>query len=373
MALPSVHVTAAWHQGPQAKDGSGNHIAPDAAGAVSWCWLGAANKTYAADRTGFLTYKQVAQDLYGGLCEYNEAVGRTQAQVIAAAVAVEAAVAAGPPFGIQIDDIAGLTTALAAKQPLDAELSAIAGLTSAANKGIQFTGSGTAAVFDLTAAGLALLDDANATAQRSTLGLGALAVKAAAVETDLTLSDNTTGNVTSTAHGFAPKSPGDATKFLNGGATPAWSNPTGSLDLRAYKSGDETCASTTLQDDDALTVNLAASSTYRFTFYLFIDAGSAVEGIKIAIDGTVGVSATKAQCSIYDDVSNSLAAFARVTAFATGVGASLSLGSAIGIIEGSIVTTTAGTFKLSWCQNAGIGAANTTVQAGSSLVCEKLA
>ena len=63
-------------------------------------------------------------------------------------------------------------------QAFSADLNAISGLTYAADKGIQFTGSGTAATYDLTAAGKALLDDADAAAQRTTLGLGTAATQA---------------------------------------------------------------------------------------------------------------------------------------------------------------------------------------------------
>ena len=61
-------------------------------------------------------------------------------------------------------------------QAYDAGLHSISGLTSAANQSIYLTASDTYAVYSLTAAGRALLDDANAAAQRTTLGLGALAV-----------------------------------------------------------------------------------------------------------------------------------------------------------------------------------------------------
>lgn len=58
----------------------------------------------------------------------------------------------------------------------DTNLAALNGLTSASDKCIKFTGSGSAAVFTCTTAGLAILDDADASAQRTTLGLGTAAV-----------------------------------------------------------------------------------------------------------------------------------------------------------------------------------------------------
>ena len=101
-----------------------------------------------------------------------------------------------------LDATSSIQTQLNSKQPLDADLTAIAGLTSAADKGIQFTGVGTAGTFDLTAAGKALLDDATAADQRTTLGLGSLATQSG------TFSGTSSGTNT-----------GDQTITLTGGVT----------------------------------------------------------------------------------------------------------------------------------------------------------
>jgi hypothetical protein len=64
-------------------------------------------------------------------------------------------------------DDAGVVTPVTSSDP---ELAAIAGLVSAADRGIIFTGSGTAALFTLTAAALTVLDDATVGDMVATLG-----------------------------------------------------------------------------------------------------------------------------------------------------------------------------------------------------------
>ncbi|MGH8431021.1 MAG: hypothetical protein ACREUF_11530 [Solimonas sp.] len=69
-------------------------------------------------------------------------------------------------------ELADITPEWAVISNKPANVTSLAGLTLAADKGLYATAANTLATFDLTAAGRALMDDASASAQRTTLGVG---------------------------------------------------------------------------------------------------------------------------------------------------------------------------------------------------------
>lgn len=97
---------------------------------------------------------------------------------------------------IAVEGTTILTTATG--QPLDSDLTAIAALTSAADKVPYSTGSATWALADFTAAGRALVDDASAADQRTTLGINSTNVKLTE-SLIIACSDETTAITTGTA------------------------------------------------------------------------------------------------------------------------------------------------------------------------------
>ncbi len=147
----------------------------------------------------------------------------------------------------------------------DATLTSISALGSAGDKGLYFTGVDTAAEFDLTAAGRALLDDADASVQRTTLGLGGLATLDILDEDDF-----------ATDSAARPPSQQSTKAFIDGaidGVTvgPTSASPATSVDFTSIPSGvsyiEVVMENLSLSGTDSIQVQLSTSSTFVTTGY----------------------------------------------------------------------------------------------------------
>jgi hypothetical protein len=131
-------------------------------------------------------------------------------------------------------------------QAQNATLQSISPLGTASDKMLYTTGLNTWAEANLTTAGRAILDDADAAAQRTTLGLGTIAT----LNTPLGIADGGTGQITANAafNALAPTQTGQSGKYLTtDGTNTSWATVAGGSNhnLLSATHSDTTAAAVT--------------------------------------------------------------------------------------------------------------------------------
>ncbi len=158
------------------------------------------------------------------------------------------------------------TNASSTYQPLDTELTALAGTTSAADTLPYFTGSGTASLATLTSYARSLIDDADASTARGTLGLGTMATEtasnylttASASTTYAALSGATfTGGISGTSLTLS----GDLT--ING-TTTTINSTTLTVDDKNIELGSVTTPTDTTADGGGITLKGTTDKTFNW-------------------------------------------------------------------------------------------------------------
>src|SRR3990167_9320298 len=180
---------------------------------------------------------------------------------------------------------------------------------------------------------------------------GTIAAKADITDTVIVLADVTTNDVTSTKHGFAPKSPANTGLFLNGGATPAWTAPPGGTGILSttYKSGTQAFSSTALADVAGMNFACASTTLYHYKFVVMHKTGTVTVGMKWSLTYpastiaagrvSMGVTASGTTAYFHGLISVSGTAVTGTSQIAAGT-----IG--VAIIEGIVKSTAAGSIQL---------------------------
>lgn len=109
-------------------------------------------------------------------------------------------------------------------------------------------------------------------------------------DANLSTSDITTNNVSTTKHGFVPKAPNDTTKFLRGDATwnvPTFTDPSGWTVIVKSANQDVT-NSATLTNDTDLQFSVVAGGHYMIELDLVVSSNSTVSDYKSAFNVSAG-------------------------------------------------------------------------------------
>lgn len=162
-------------------------------------------------------------------------------------------------------------------QPLDATLTALAGVTVAADKLIYATGADAFATCDLTAAGRAILDDANAVAQRATLGAGDASGPGSSTDNGLPRFDGT-GGKTLQASAASVDDDGEIRTAINSGACPAVLPSTVWLMLTADYTLTNTGSAQKAFDTTANGRLTLPSGVYEYEAFLYLTGMSGTSG-----------------------------------------------------------------------------------------------